>query len=87
MNQVESVRAHSKLEALELWLADRIESAVSVGVVANERRCTIRAHGLTFEGVAPVTTPETTWWATWCAIISAIALCEQFERARGSNVG
>jgi hypothetical protein len=75
------------LEALDLWLDERGDASICVGVVGNTRRCTLRAHGREFEQVQEVRTEGGGWWATWCAIVGATTLCERFERAPGADVG
>lgn len=77
-----------KLEALDSWLSDRVEASVSVGVVSERRRCTIQAHGKTFEAeTRAADEPGGGWRATWFAIVEACTLCERFEAEAGADVG
>lgn len=81
--QVRAETPTAKLEALDLWLSARRESALCVGCVELERRCSVRAHGVTFQAVGH----GGGWSATWDAILAAVTAAEQFERAQGAYVG
>lgn len=68
-----------QLQALDLWLRQRGDVWLSVGIVQSEgrRQCMVTAHGQTFtasrrgEGFS----------TSWLAIVDALRLCEQFEAA------
>lgn len=67
-----------ELQALDLWLHYRGDVTISVGVVAREstRRCSLHAHGQTFESSC-----KGDGYATsWRAIVTAIGECEDWER-------
>jgi hypothetical protein len=85
LGRVEPSSPHGKLEALDLWLSSRLDSAICVGCVGDQRRCSLRAHGKTFHSTA--ITRGDAFAATWRAIGNVVRKAEEFERAHGAGVG
>jgi hypothetical protein len=70
-----------KLEALDLWISERREATVSVGIVTPDDRrcCTLAVHGQTFSA----TSSSGGFEGTWSAILLAVDIAEAYERESG----
>ena len=72
-----------RLQALDLWLSERGDATISVGVISADeaRRCSVTVHEHTFTA----TSTKGGFEGSWSAIVAACELAELHEREAGIN--